>query len=70
MPLVEKIVFIPIILTTHRLNGHCTCKSKNCILKIFSEKSQNDPKKMSTIRNCFGANGDAPTVSGRNLQLV
>ena len=46
MPLVEKIVFIPIIVTTHRLNGHCTCKSKNCILKFFSEKSQNIPKKI------------------------
>lgn len=53
MPLLKKIVFIPIIITTHRLNGHCTCKSKNCILKFFSEKSQNDPKKMSTIRDCF-----------------
>jgi len=25
---------------------------------------------MSTIRDCYGANGDAPAVSGRNLQLV
>jgi len=40
MSLIKKIVFIPIKPCNQSFfNGHCTCKSKNCILNFFPKKT-------------------------------